>query len=149
VVGYFRAPTSVPGTIANAVFASGTGGFSVGTSSAVFLGPTAIVTVTSTQTVHVWATKALGSTVGASGLGLSICFRSTVLGSPMALNGSGSNGYTAAAGQRHSFSLSAVWGPTTAGTYETGLCGLAVPVTQAPNWNFGGEGYVTAQVLNP
>jgi hypothetical protein len=55
----------------------------------------------------------------------------------------------AAAGQRHSFSLSAVWGPTTAGTYETGLCGLAVPVTQAPNWNFGGEGYVTAQVLNP
>lgn len=114
-----------------------------------FIGPTATVTVTSAQKVHVWATKALGSTVGASGLSLGICFRSTVLGSPIVLVGSGSTGYTAAAGQRHSFSLSAVWGPTTADTYETGLCGFAFPFTQAPNWNFGGEGYVTAQVLNP
>jgi hypothetical protein len=148
VVGYFRAPTSVPGTVVDAVFASGTGGFIVPT-SALFLGPTVNVTVTSTQKVHVWATKALGSTVGASGLSLSICYRSTVLGSPIVLVGTGSTGYTAAAGQKHSFSLSAVWGPTTADTYETGLCGLAFPAGQAPNWNFGGDGYVTAQVLNP
>jgi hypothetical protein len=104
-----------------------------------WIGVVATVTVAGpTQSVLVDATKALGSTTGASGLLLSICRRKTSAPSPDAtpLNPNLDElvGLSVGPNQMLPFSLSGRFTGLAAGTYEFGLCGFTTP-GQAANWN--------------
>lgn len=97
-----------------------------------FLAPFAAATATVTQNnqvIYVWSQVAMGSTVGASGLNLDICYSNG--GAAQIFDSSYMSGLSVPAGTRTVYSLSRIFvlGP---GTYSFGVCGYA----GAPaNWN--------------
>lgn len=106
-----------------------------------FLSPILSVSIGTGQKVLITATQALGSTGGASGLNIYPCHRLSGASSPTTI-GAGMFGLTAAAGQRHTFTVSGVVSPA-AGTYDVGMCG-----TGNTSWNNNEWGYVSAIVSN-
>lgn len=118
LVGYYN------GTGAVSTVPSGTWGFLAPAAAA-----TATVTVNN-QVIYVWSQVAMGSTVGASGLNLDICYSSSG-GAALIFDSSYMSGLSVPAGTRTVYSLSRIFvlGP---GTYSFGVCGYAgVP----GNWN--------------
>ena len=120
-------------------------GLGAGPASALaFIGPTVSVTVDAGERVLVFAQKALGTTGGASGLNLWICYE-PMAGALTAVGG-GLFGLRAPANSRTVYGLTAPTPPSPApGQYVVGLCGTAG--AQAANWNANDFGYVTALVL--
>jgi hypothetical protein len=138
-------PQGPSGLVANA-FASGNAVNPIPTNTD-FLGPTVTLTVAANQKLFITADQALGSTIGADGLNLYICFRSTSApaGTAPTTVGGGSFGHKVAASTRQSFGLSAITPNLTAGTYAAGLCGL--DSSGNTNWNSNEYGYVTGFVI--
>jgi len=137
-----------PSGVVTATAASFLGAFNGGGVGTVieFIGPTVDVTVATGQKVYMTANKALGSTVagGASGLNLYACFRSTVAGSSIFIQGNAMAALQVAQNTRIPFGISWVYQSLAAGTYTVGMCGAAaVPA----NWNFNEYGYVSALVM--
>lgn len=120
-------------------------GLGAGPASALaFIGPTVSVTVDAGERVLVFAQKALGTTGGASGLNLWICYE-PMAGALTAVGG-GLFGLRAPANSRTVYGLTAPTPPSPApGQYVVGLCGTAG--AQAANWNANDFGYVTALVV--
>ena len=120
-------------------------GMGAGPASALaFIGPTVPVTVDAGERVLVFAQKALGTTGGASGLNLWICYE-PMAGALTAVGG-GLFGLRAPANSRTVYGLTAPTPPSpTPGQYVVGLCGTAG--AQAASWNSNDFGYVTALVL--
>ncbi len=113
-------------------------------STLAFIGPTVPVTVDAGERVLVFAQKALGSSGGASGLNLWICYE-PMAGALTAVGG-GVFGLRAPANSRTVYGLTAPIPPSPApAQYVVGLCGTAG--AQAANWNSNDFGYVTALVL--
>lgn len=130
-----------------AVFASGLGSSSSLpiSLSPTFIGPTVTLSVTSTtQTVFVTASRAMGSSVagGASALNLYVC-RQLGVAAPVAL-GAGSFGQTCLQNTRTPMGLNAVFTGLAAGSYLFGLCAT---VSNA-NWDNNEFGYTSAILMN-
>lgn len=126
----------------SATFTSGTGGNP--TTATAFIGPTVQVTLAAGQKIFMTANKALGSTAGATGLGLHACYQSTVAGSPIQQIGGGILGQQVPANTRVTFGINADFSAVP-GTYNVGMCGASA---NAVNWNSNEYGYVTAIVHN-
>ncbi len=62
----------------------------------------------------------------------------------MTLVGAGEFGFTAAAGERKNYSMSAIFSNALAGTYQVGLCGD----TSSTAWNNNEYSYTTAILFN-
>jgi hypothetical protein len=108
-----------------------------------FIGPPVQVSVASNQKVLVEGHAALGSTAGAGGLLLNICYQPQSGGALVTDSGVGSSALTSpdtTANQRLSYSLGAVLSPAP-GNYNVGLCGQA-----NASWNSNGNAYNLAQV---
>jgi len=103
-----------------------------------YIGPTVTLTVAANQKVFVDGNAALGSTGGASGLNLYICYGP----GPTAV-GLGIFGLTIPAGQRHTFGISAVVSGLSAGTYQFGMCGSA----STTGWNNNEYAYINGMVI--
>jgi hypothetical protein len=110
-----------------------------------FLGPILTVTVAAGQRVYVSANKYMGSTVGASGLALRVCYRLSGETDIVTVGGSMLSGQVPA-GTRISWGVSAVISPPSAGTYNVGMCGSSF---DAANWNSNEYGYTSALVFQP
>jgi hypothetical protein len=116
------------------------GAWQTGTLS--FIGPPVQVTVGSNQKVLVEGHAALGSTAGAQGLNLYLCYQPTS-GGGLTTEGLGLldlRSPDTPVDQRAEQGLAAVLAPT-AGTYNVGLCGQA-----NASWNSNGNAYNVAQV---
>jgi Collagen triple helix repeat (20 copies) len=131
-------PTGPDGFVASS-FVSGAGNNP--TSALGFLSPTVQLTVQAGQRVHVVASKALGSTSsgGGTALDLFVCFRPTMIGSPLQSVGVGMADLATPQNSRNLYTLSADFQPG-AGTFNVGLCGL----TTSAGWNSNDGGYVSA-----
>ena len=113
-------------------------------STLAFIGPTVPVAVEAGERALVFAHKALGSSAGASGLNLWICYEPA--GGALTVVGGGLFGLRAPANSRQVYGLTAPTPPSpAAGQYVVGLCGTAG--AQAANWNSNDFGYVTALVV--
>lgn len=138
-------PAGPSGLLANA-FASGNAVNPIPTTTE-FLGPTVVLTAAANQRLFITADQALGSTIGADGLNLYICYRSTSApaGTAPTTVGGGSFGHKVAANTRQSFGLSAITPNLAPGSYAAGLCGL--DSSGNTNWNSNEYGYVTGFVI--
>lgn len=134
-------PAGSPGVV-NSVFTTGTGLDPVTGGTIAFIGPTASVTLTAGQKIHVVANKALGSIAAGGGTALNLWICTQVTGGLISPQGGGSFGYTAPQNSRLSFGLTANVTGLAAGTYAVGLCGYGT------NFNSNEYGYVTVLVYN-
>lgn len=111
-----------------------------------FISPRLTVTVTAGQRVQFTVSQALGAPAppgeAATALNIYPCYQLTTAASPTNI-GFGIFGLTAAAGQRHVFTISGVVTPA-AGTYYVGMCGSST----SANWTNNEWGYVSAIVAN-
>jgi hypothetical protein len=142
----WAAPTTLAGTLATSGFNSGPG-FNPTTTMG-FLSPTVAVTITSsTQRVHVTASKALGSTVvgGASGLNLAVGYNTTGAQSPVTTVGGWILGVQVTQNTRDVYSMNAIITGLAPGTHYFGLTGYA---GTPANWNSNEYGYVSVMVFN-
>jgi hypothetical protein len=121
--------------------ASGVGGNP--TASDAFLGATASVTLATSRPVFMVASKAFGSSTGGTVLTIWPCYQLQPSGA-IQKGGLGISGLTAAASQRHDYSISYVFPPLPAGTYTIGMCGSS---SSASSWDSNDAGYVSAIVL--
>jgi hypothetical protein len=133
-------PQGPSGIVASA-FASGAGANPTD-ADFTFLAPTVSVNVAAGQTVHVTSNKALG-TAGApsDSLALAICFKQGA--NPIEIAGDGVFDLAAAADTRSVYELSAVISGLS-GTYDVGLCGIALTL----GWNSNEFGSTSALVFN-
>ena len=136
-------PQGMPGadSIIQTAFLSGFGSFP--SPSLGFLSPTVQMTVTSGQRIFVVATKAFGSTSpgGGTSLDLFICYRNTIIGSPITPIGIGLGNMSVPQNSRIPMTLSADFAFTVSGAYTIGLCGS----TPSPSsWNSNDSGYISA-----
>jgi len=111
-----------------------------------WLSETAAVTVGASHYVHVTAQASLGSSVGASGLALSIC--TSQGGAPQQVASDQMEQLRVPAGTLLPFSLSIAMPLINAGTYTFGLCGR-VSSGQAANWNLRNYGRTSIAVFRP
>jgi hypothetical protein len=130
-------PTGPSGVVV-AEIATGAG--AAPTSAVDFLAPPVTVSVTSLgQRVHVVSHKALGSSAGAAGLNLWICYKQGA--GLINTIGNGIFGLRVPANSRFPFGLSAVIKDLPVGTYNVGLCGNA-----SAGWDLNDWGYTSAIV---
>lgn len=110
-----------------------------------FLALPATVTVAEGENIFVVSTKSLGTTTGANGLDLYICYRvDGVTNTPPSTVGGGALNMRLNATQRVPMTLSAILTGLAPGIYDVGLCG---DDDGNGNWNSNEYSYTTALVF--
>ena len=112
------------------------------TTAVSFLTPQVSVSITAGQRIFVTSHRTLGTSTGAQGLDLGICYRGTsptptAAAYPM-------TGLQLPAGSRTVFTLTWIISGLAPGTYSVGLCGSALNPSQ---WNSNGGGQTSAIVF--
>jgi hypothetical protein len=132
-----------PSGVVNMLSASGSGNNpnTIAPNTWSFVGPTLSVTVTATQRVYMTASKFMGSTTGASGLGIAACYQSAG-GTVNTLGGAKLSGQVPA-NSRIDWSIQQHY-QLAAGTYTIGMC--ANPGTTPASWNSNEYGYISALI---
>jgi hypothetical protein len=110
------------------------------------VGPTLTYVVAAGQSVYVNVSAALGSTVGAGALNLSIGSQVFLSGGPITQVATELQNLTIGAGQRNVFALTAVVSGLAPGTYTIGL--TAGTGDGNTNWDNNGEMYISGLLLN-
>ena len=128
-----------PSGVVASVFAAGL--TATMTTTTAFIAAPASIAVGAGQKLYIQSTAALGAGTASAAVSLNLYVCYQLSGGTIQAIGLGTFGLTAAAGQRHHFSLSAEVTPNMAGTYLVGLCGSS---SDATHWNNSEWGYTTA-----
>lgn len=111
-----------------------------------FIGVTVTVVITSSsQKIHITASKALGSNAAGGATGLNIYPGYQISGGFVSALGGGIFGLTCAQGQRHTYTVNGAITGLPPGTYQFGMVGSSV---NAANWNNNEFGYVSYILSN-